>query len=697
MTDLSCTVAVLIVLAYLSTVADSAYVCDDPKSPGVNGIPEICFKKVKTGGLMNDRHRQSAVDVVNLFRALIANQCDKFKSGKPKSANFRKIRYSCDLEQRVKFKCPANANDDFKTSKTVFRSIDIKYATSIFYRSAPRIRQIEIKQGVNGNQMVSGPLSETMRFYLNDAVEIGCYLENCHDKLYFACTTGTEIPTSDPLYKAGTRCRSNKDCKDTGYPICDMEFGLCQQGDLPYICRSPKSATVRLTPEACSDNVDTGSLMSKEERRFTVEAMNLFRGFIANQCDAFKSGKPKSANLRKIRYNCKLEEQAKFECPTTPDAKFETNDMFLRIIMDTMDEAKRTSIFYRRSPALQDIEMNPNRVLIGNFKGNDLLSFTLNEEATEVGCFLRLCHGKEYMACTTGKRFDWTKPLYTPGNRCQKNADCPVPGYPNCDTEYGLCNLFTCKFSDSSLTFDACNDLRRCSEATDKAEPEKHFCQSTVIIAEQNNDNTFTVKAFGAAIGENHFLTSVSSEFDKNETTDLYVIVGGGRVYPLRAAGVDPQMHYGDFDVNAWQDLVLVKLAATSPFKFNQYLKIKEVGSGLQDKSLTVRLHPEGMDMISILLQPDDECVKTFYQDPFTEYVKNSNMACGLDENNKGTKFLSGAPLADVPLTDGQHTLYGIRSEQSSDPEHDNAFLVTKLAPNCDWLVSVSEGTVKCI
>uniref|UniRef100_A0A7E4VF85 ZP domain-containing protein n=1 Tax=Panagrellus redivivus TaxID=6233 RepID=A0A7E4VF85_PANRE len=496
--------------------------------------------------------------------------------------------------------------------------------------------------------------------------------------------------------------------------------------DSAYVCKTPSSPPVSTTPDKCLNKVETGSVMSNEARQSVVNAVNLYRAFITNQCDKFKSGKPKSANFRKIQYSCDLEQQVKFTCPAKTQT-FETSGTVFRIIVWG---STAYSIFYRLAPWLEELEINgetqdfvDNTVRFAN-----TVRFYLNGDAVEIGCYVNKCHGLHYLACTTATQIPKSGALYTPGNRCQKNTDCTVPGYHICDMEYGLCdkggkppqqcqkdadctdsdspicNLdaslcgpLTCKFSESGLTIDACQDLHQCSEATDKANPEKHFCQSTVIIAERNNDHTFTVKGFGAAVGEKHLLTSVSSKFSKCGTTDLYVIVGGTKIYPLRTSSVKPRMRHGSFNINAGQDLLLVKLAAASPFKFDQFLKVKKVSLGVQDKSLTVRLQSDKMAMNSILLQPDDECLKIFSSNSAFPYTQNSNMACGLDENDKATKFLSGAPLCDVPLTDGKHVLHGIRSLSSHDPGHKNGFLVTKLAPNCDWLFQVSEGEVKCI
>uniref|UniRef100_A0A7E4WBC5 MMS1_N domain-containing protein n=1 Tax=Panagrellus redivivus TaxID=6233 RepID=A0A7E4WBC5_PANRE len=118
----------------------------------------------------------------------------------------------------------------------------------------------------------------------------------------------------------------------------------------------------------------------------------------------------------------------------------------------------------------------------------------------------------------------------------------------------------------------------------------------------------------------------------------------------------------------------IIELSATSTFKFNDYLKVKKVGP--QEKSLTLRMGADKINSEDTLLQSDAECVKIFSLDSTLIYVPNSNMASGLDGNDEGTHFLSVASL---------------------DRQHKNGFLVTKLAPNCDWVFIVSKGALKCI
>uniref|UniRef100_A0A7E4W9Z1 SCP domain-containing protein n=1 Tax=Panagrellus redivivus TaxID=6233 RepID=A0A7E4W9Z1_PANRE len=723
MTGLLSTVVAVLVLAFLGTVTDSAYVCSSI-SPFVNQTTEQCMNKVETGSEMSNEERQSAVDAINMIRTCIANQYE-FNSGKTKSANFRKIRYACDIEATLKFTCPA-ADEIFESDRRVFRKIVAWSSSSVFFGIVPFLPDVDIDEQTQKPKNPSDYEMDTMKFYLTGeagAAEIGCYKRKCDDKAYLACSSHTDIDDWRPLYTAGNRCQSNVDCKDPEYPICDMELGLCQQGNLPYRCGQHQNPTVRIREEMCLDSVTTESNMSNAERQLIVDAMNLHRGFITNQCDAWGSGTPESANMLKVHYNCELEKQVKFECPEAGPENWKSDATVFRQIGDPNFIVFRTSIMWRLKPLMSDVKIDSNTqaLLNATVSGSEFLSFALNNDVSEVGCYLKPCHDKEYIACTTGHPFDVTKPLYKRGNRCQKNADCIVAGYHICNMEFGLCdkggcqkdadctdaaspvcNLesrtcgpLTCKFSDSSLAVDACKDLRACTEATDKAEPEKQFCRSTVIIADRNNYNTFTVKGFGAAVGEKHLLASVSSKFTKYGTSELYVIVGGMTI--LRAADVLPTIYIGSFNLKAWQDLTLVKLAGASSFKFNDYLQVKQVGPGSQDKSLTLRLGTDKIDVDSILLQRDAECEKIFSLDSTMKYVPNSNMACGLDDTDKGTVALSGAPLADVALTDGKHALHGIRSVASLDPGHRNGFLVTRIAPNCNWLFRASEGAVKCV
>uniref|UniRef100_A0A7E4VU37 VWFD domain-containing protein n=1 Tax=Panagrellus redivivus TaxID=6233 RepID=A0A7E4VU37_PANRE len=397
--------------------------------------------------------------------------------------------------------------------------------TSIFYRLAPWLNEISINNQTLDFDDSSVRSSDTMRFYLNGgAPEIGCYFKICHGKEYLACTTQTDIPTSGPLYTAGTRCQSSDDCKDPGYPVCDMEFGLCQQGKLPYKCGEKPSPKVRQVKEVCLDRFDTGSLMSNFERQTVVDAMNLHRGFITNQCDAFSSGKPKSANMLKISYSCKLEHQVKFECPAAGE-QFKSDSMVLRKVQGII--RSRTSVLWRLTPYLSSVSIDPDTLNLNDkeIHGATFFAFALNNDASEVGCFLKVCPNGEHIACTTGHSFDLSKPLYRPGNRCQNDHDCKVPGYR----------------SESSLTVDPCDDLLKC--LTSGRPNKREFCQSTVIIANRTDEGIFYVKGFGAAVSEKHLLTSDSSEFAKHGKTDIFLIVGGTRIVQLRDHDVLPEMY----------------------------------------------------------------------------------------------------------------------------------------------------------
>uniref|UniRef100_A0A7E4VHL1 IgGFc-binding protein-like n=1 Tax=Panagrellus redivivus TaxID=6233 RepID=A0A7E4VHL1_PANRE len=291
---------------------------------------------------------------------------------------------------------------------------------------------------------------------------------------------------------------------------------------------------------------------------------------------------------------------------------------------------------------------------------------------------------------TTTKKPTTTPTTRKPGQGCQKDADCTASTLHVCNLQTGVCGPLTCKFNDSSLTVDPCSEVLFCHVLPDLgAGSQQHVCRNYIIIAERNIDHTFTVKGFGAAVSKTHFLSSVSSGFAKYGNSELYVIVAGYGIHQLRAADVFPQMNIGSFNVNAWQDLVLVKLPAGTTLVF--HFEVKKTAPGPQDKLTTLRLSGDKLNLGAIQLQPDAECEKMFRLDETIQYVPNSNMACGLDANDRGTRLMNGAPLAVGTY------VYGIRSVASLDPGHKNGFLVTKLAPNCDWLFRASEGAVKCV
>uniref|UniRef100_A0A7E4VP75 SCP domain-containing protein n=1 Tax=Panagrellus redivivus TaxID=6233 RepID=A0A7E4VP75_PANRE len=243
----------VIVIVLVGTVADSAYVCATPeKDEYVRNVkvPEKCNKTLETGSLMSDEYRQSIVDAINLYRSLIANQCDKFESGKPKSANFRKIRYNCTLEQEVKFsQCP-HWDDTWTTSGKIYRRRDTHKNSSIFFRLGPYLEQLSIDD--KNQELVSShaQLIDVFRYYLDEnAVEIGCFMKLCGQD-HVQCTTGHEVPSSGPLYTAGNRCQSNNDCKDAQHPICDMEYGLCDKEGRDF-------SHLHITNDIIENNVNT--------------------------------------------------------------------------------------------------------------------------------------------------------------------------------------------------------------------------------------------------------------------------------------------------------------------------------------------------------------------------------------------------------------------------------------------------------
>uniref|UniRef100_A0A7E4UY56 Chitin-binding type-2 domain-containing protein n=1 Tax=Panagrellus redivivus TaxID=6233 RepID=A0A7E4UY56_PANRE len=220
------------------------YQCREIRSPLIKKGVEKCFNDQETGGQQNDIERTSMLDAVNMFRGMIANQCDKFKSGPPKSvSNYPKVTYNCQYEADSYFECPAEM-EDFESNSSFYRGIDVvNYATinrPVLWRMTPYITQTYIDpdtQVVNEFESVKKrPLRKIMSLLLNPlATEIGCFVRTCkfndRDFDLIACKNGFPISGEDALYPVGSRCQKNEDCTLI-YGTCDNEYGLCEKAPM---------------------------------------------------------------------------------------------------------------------------------------------------------------------------------------------------------------------------------------------------------------------------------------------------------------------------------------------------------------------------------------------------------------------------------------------------------------------------------
>uniref|UniRef100_A0A7E4VZS7 Peptidase S1 domain-containing protein n=1 Tax=Panagrellus redivivus TaxID=6233 RepID=A0A7E4VZS7_PANRE len=236
-----------------------------------------------------------------------------------------------------------------------------------------------------------------------------------------------------------------------------------------------------------------------------------------------------------------------------------------------------------------------------------------------------------------------------------------------------VCNLSVCdppppitfKYEDKELT---CKDLTKNGTGDDVCQVvhacfhrgfDDGRCHQAVLIAEENG-NILEAKSIGVAVGKHYILSTVSSNFRKffEEERRLFVLVGK-EAYLLRDATVIPRMIPGDFDAHGWHDLLLIELPKGQAFANIPFANISR----------------------SVPIESD---TKEDRADAFCrERRVNSELA--------SQQLLIGAPFY-VLVERKTPYLVGMRSFTAED----RSFLITKLAPYCDWLETTSNGEVKC-
>uniref|UniRef100_A0A7E4VNU9 SCP domain-containing protein n=2 Tax=Panagrellus redivivus TaxID=6233 RepID=A0A7E4VNU9_PANRE len=304
-------------------------VCLSLSSPLVTLSKEKCDGVDDTGSEMSGVERESTVNSINSFRAMINNNCT-LGLGIPKPAsNYRKVKYNCALENKTKFECsssltPETFISDDKTWRTgTLKLNNIASRRALLHNSAPIAIQLLISpQTAKVDKDIDKAVFIKL-FMSEDVTEVGCYIKVCGNYEYMACKTNHNhtLPYDAPLYTPGQRCNSDADCTLPGYHTCDATLGLCdykshyaRRMETHDKCADMQNFYMERVAEKC-DGYDTGSDIGNLERNIYVYFVNQFRSLINNECDLGKGNVKPISNYRKVKYNCALEERAKFDCP----------------------------------------------------------------------------------------------------------------------------------------------------------------------------------------------------------------------------------------------------------------------------------------------------------------------------------------------------------------------------------------------
>uniref|UniRef100_A0A7E4VLJ5 G_PROTEIN_RECEP_F2_4 domain-containing protein n=1 Tax=Panagrellus redivivus TaxID=6233 RepID=A0A7E4VLJ5_PANRE len=453
--------------------------------------------------------------------------------------------------------------------------------------------------------------------------------------------------------------------------------------------------------------IEPGSEWFDVQRYEVTAVIDEFRGMIANECDAFKTHKPKPALFREATYNCELEAEAKFECPAKL-SDFKSTEKFYRAYDRSMPNNNRTDLFRRVSPRVNETIIDPatqlsNEVDPDNSQRNviDFLRFVLDAKATEYGCFMRVCNieGEKYelISCASDQPMRLSGPIYTPGQRCQSDDDCKNAylDFQQCNTEHGLClQKFKCKYS-TMPDYDPCSYL---VSTLDVGLPykDKPFTLAVIYVAVKNSDHSYTVIALGVAVAEKYFLTSVTSNFKKYGSEDLYVIDRASRVHKIRSQNMNLEITIGHYNMTAWQDLALVKIPDDSSFKFYKITNVN--GNTTVQPDTMTNLYTEGPSM-NLEYESSSRCAEMFANDPTIDFHPG-HMSCvqckALTETECEAKHKHFGGSPSGRMSNGP-VLTGIHSVNALDPKYKYTYLVTLVAPHCGWLSSVSKGAIKCV
>uniref|UniRef100_A0A7E4V3I2 C-type lectin domain-containing protein n=1 Tax=Panagrellus redivivus TaxID=6233 RepID=A0A7E4V3I2_PANRE len=380
-------------------------------------------------------------------------------------------RYSCALEADAKFEClPATYErkvyDSFVNDKYTWRAVNkhanknMAFYWSIFKTHSPWNPTTMMIDPDNQTTLALNPFDkDTIRLILSpDVTEIGCFRKICGEYEYIACKTGQVVVTKEdkPLYTPGKRCQIDSDCTLPGYPRCDADSGLCDI-DLnakleksivpPLVCIQQFSIYMRSSKEKCNGVYDTGSDHSQAERNKIVVFVNKFRALINNNCTLCLGVLKPASNYRKVKYSCALEIESQFECSTNSTTdNFKDDGLTWKDSVYLPSKTWRSSSFEVSTPVFDHLLVDPDTQAVNNTSNIAVfIRLFMSEDVTEVGCFVKVCGNQEYIACRTNhdRNLPNNEPLYTPGRRCNSDADCTLPGYNVCDASLGLCDYKT--------------------------------------------------------------------------------------------------------------------------------------------------------------------------------------------------------------------------------------------------------------
>ncbi|RCN33187.1 SCP-like protein [Ancylostoma caninum] len=268
---------------------------------------------------IDDKTRQKILDFHNQKREDVAKGLvPNFNSAK----NMYKLRWSCILERRAKkysLSCPNQLNKMMGLGGHGMNMVhietegspDLDWAIDGTLKAwwAPA-EQYHLRPKGPDNRYPGENFASVASIINSETTQVGCSYNVCPQKgnqktkLTILCLyDDVAYLQNRVLYDTGRHCTEDKDCTTYRRSTCDTKTGLCVK---------PKDTANDYENKMCK--VRTG--MTDKVRNTFLDLHNDFRSLVASGkaedklIDGGKGFAPKAASMRKLEYDCKLEEMA---------------------------------------------------------------------------------------------------------------------------------------------------------------------------------------------------------------------------------------------------------------------------------------------------------------------------------------------------------------------------------------------------
>uniref|UniRef100_A0A7E4WD66 SCP domain-containing protein n=1 Tax=Panagrellus redivivus TaxID=6233 RepID=A0A7E4WD66_PANRE len=459
----------------------------------LTSTPTACGSTT-TNAPFNDADRQNLLARLNLYRAQLANGCAVQKNGQyaPSGSNVIELTYNCTLEQQAQAwtdQCQFGFSPDSDrpgAGQTVYgvysNGENLGNIVAVTMDNIWNSLQNYGNFTSNNTQLVDGNLATWAQLAWGKTSSFGCAYAKCPNAEhgYLHTIICNYYPGGDALntniYEPGPPCKVNSDCTSPGYGQCDSNLGLCQvlgtttttpvpttttttvaptQG--PCVQYTPGTADdLTSTPTACS-GTSTNALFNDADRQSILARLNLYRAQLANGCAVQKDGQyaPSGSNIIELTYNCTLEQQAQTwadQCQfgyspssdrpgvgQTVYGLLSSSENIGNAVASSIDALWKTLETYGNFTSNNTQLTDSNLAMWAQLAWGTTASF---------GCAYKKCPNTQYgylhtIICNFYPGGVYSNiNIYQPGLPCKVNSDCTSPGYGQCDSSLGLCQVF---------------------------------------------------------------------------------------------------------------------------------------------------------------------------------------------------------------------------------------------------------------